>query len=49
MFFIYIAIYRCIDYARTSVKLQFIGPTWDRVTDNAKVIIYIFLFIIRFI
>lgn len=23
--------------ARTSVKLQFTGPTWDRVTDNAKV------------
>lgn len=23
--------------ARTSVKLQFSGPTWDRVTDNAKV------------
>ncbi len=28
--------------ARTSIKLQFIGPTWDRVTDNAKVIIYIY-------
>lgn len=26
--------------ARTSVKLQFTGPTWDRVTDNAKVQIY---------
>lgn len=24
--------------ARTSVKLQFTGPTWDRVTPNAKVI-----------
>ncbi len=24
--------------ARTAVKLQFIGPTWDRITDNAKVI-----------
>ena len=23
--------------ARTSMKLQFTGPTWDRVTDNAKV------------
>lgn len=23
--------------ARTAVKLSFTGPTWDRVTDNAKV------------
>ncbi len=29
--------------ARTSIKLQFIGPTWERVTDNAKVIIYYLL------
>jgi hypothetical protein len=27
--------------ARIAGKLQFIGPTWDRVTDNAKVIVYI--------
>lgn len=27
--------------ARTAVKLQFVGPTWDRVTDKAKVIIRI--------
>ncbi|UJR21274.1 hypothetical protein I4U23_024367 [Adineta vaga] len=25
--------------ARTSVKLQFTGPTWDRVTDNAKTLV----------
>lgn len=23
--------------ARTGVKLSFSGPTWDRITDNAKV------------
>ncbi|CAF0906155.1 unnamed protein product [Adineta ricciae] len=25
--------------ARTSAKLQFTGPTWDRVTDNAKALV----------
>jgi serine/threonine protein kinase len=27
--------------ARTAVKLQFTGPTWDRVSHNAKVIPFV--------
>ena len=29
--------------ARTAVKLQFTGPTWDRVTNNAKVIAFFYM------
>ncbi len=32
--------------ARTAVKLQFTGPTWDRITPHAKVIFIYFIFLI---